>query len=412
MKEEIRQVTETAGSLQTTLAEGEAGTGERETDGTTVSPPGQGGPAGGSTPSATSSASGGGKHPSPGTAPRQSGGSSRAREAREGARKAAVFILSLDEDDASTILKSLSDEEVRTIAGEIEDLGVVEEKTVASVMQEFSELEQLHALVREGGAQKARQLMERSFSSERAQRIIHVLDAQRQNLPFVFLEEVETDALMAFLEDEHPQTLAVILAHVSPGKSAEILERIGPENRRDVLERIATLEGVNSEALARIERSLQKYLETVRYESLGEAGGIEAVAKILRATAGGGSVFLDDIRQEQPELAEEIDKRLFVFEDLVRLDDRAIQGLLKEFDSRYLALALKKASEAVKLKILNNLNRRAAEGLQEEMEMLGPVRYVDVQSAQQAIVQAILRMEQSGQLFISGRGREENRIFY
>jgi len=328
-----------------------------------------------------------------------------------GARKAAVFILSLDEEVASPVLRCFTDEELSRIAVEISRLGVVEKDSVATVMHEFRELEQLYSLVREGGIEQATRILERSFPRERAHRILQHLAGERRDSPFAFLETVEIETLMAFLEEEHPQTLAVILVHLSPAKAAEILERLSPACSREVIERIATLEGTNAEALEEVEMALEKHLVATRYEPLGEAGGVKAVAEILRAATGNCATFLDDLRQDQPELAEEIDKHLFVFDDLVRLDDRAIQIVLREVDSRRLAVALKTSGEGIKMKVLNNLSRRAAEALREEMELLGPVRQADVEAAQRAILKTVLALEQSGQL-ACGRGREENRVYY
>ena len=356
-------------------------------------------------------------HPAPGSqsaalprAPRE--GAADASASFSGAKKAAVFVLSLDEEVASTLLRSLSDEELGHITAEIAHLGVVEKETVSSVIREFHDLEELHSMAREGGLDHAIRLVEKSFPREKAKQIIQALASHRDKFPFSFLEGVETETLMACLEGEHPQTLAVVLAHTSPSKAAEILRRIHPDLRRDVLERIAQLEGANAEALDQVESSLRKHLDAARFESLGEAGGVKAVAEILRAAGGGGTLFLDDIRQERPELAEEIGKHLFVFDDLIRLDDRAIQGVLKEIDTRRLALALKNSSDEIKGKVFNNLSRRAAEMLREEMEFLGPVRFAEVEAARRAILETVLRLEAAGQLYISGRGREENRIVY
>jgi flagellar motor switch protein FliG len=345
-------------------------------------------------------------------APQEREGTASFSSAFPGSKKAAVFVLSLDEEVASTLLRSLSDEELGRITAEIAHLGVVEKETVSSVIREFHDLEELHSMAREGGLEHAVRLVEKSFPQEKAKQIIQALASHRDKFPFSFLEGVETETLMACLEEEHPQTLAVVLAHTSPAKAAEILRRIQPELRRNILERIAQLEGANAEALEQVESSLRKHLDAARFESLGEAGGVKAVAEILRAAGGGGTLFLDDIRQERPELAEEIGKHLFVFDDLVRLDDRAIQGVLKEVDTRRLALALKNASEEIKAKIFGNLSRRAAEILREEMEFLGPVRFAEVEAARRAILETVLRLEASGQLYISGRGREENRIVY
>jgi flagellar motor switch protein FliG len=327
-------------------------------------------------------------------------------------KKAAVFILSLDEDVASLLLRCLSDAELGRITSEIAGLGVVDKETVASVIREFRELEQLHSMVREGGLDHAIRLVERSFPRDRAKRIVQLLASHRHHFPFSFLEGMDADTLAGCLGEEHPQTLAVILAHMNPAKAAEILEKLPAALRRDVLERIASLEGASTEALQSLELSLRKHLDAARFESLGDAGGVRAAAEILRAAGGGGVTLLDDLREGRPELAEEIKKHLFVFDDLVTLDDRALQAVLKEIDSRRLALALKNAPDAVRSKILNNLSRRAAETVLEEMDFLGPVRFVEVEAARRAILETVLRLEASGELYLSGRGREEDRIVF
>ncbi len=329
-----------------------------------------------------------------------------------GIKKAAVFILSLDEDVASLLLRCLSDVELERITTEIAGLGVVDKDTVSQVIREFRELEQIQSMVREGGLEHAIRLVERSFPRDKATRIVQLLASHRQHLPFSFLEGIEAETLFACLGEEHPQTLAVILAHMSPAKAAELLEKLPAPARRDVLERIAGLEGTNTEALRSLELSLRKHLDAARFESLGEAGGVKAAAEILRAAGGGGTSFLDDLREGQPELAEEISRHLFVFEDLVALDDRALQAVLKEIDTRRLALALKNAAEDVKAKVFNNLSRRAVEMVREEMDLRSPVRFVEVEAARRAILETVLRLEAAGQVYISGRGREENRIVY
>jgi flagellar motor switch protein FliG len=329
-----------------------------------------------------------------------------------GARKAAVFILALEEEVATLVLRSLSDAELARITSEIAELGVVDKETIAAVIREFLELEEIQMVIQRGGLDQAVRLVERSFPREKAGRILEVLGTERQERAFSFLEDVEAETLAACLREEHPQTLAAVLAHLSPRKAAELLERLDPELRREVVERIAALDGANSAALERLEHSLRKHLDAARFESLGEGGGIKAAADILRATKGGGTGLLDDLRAGRPDLAEEIDKHLFVFEDLARLDDRAVQAFLKEIDTRHLALALKNASEAVKGKVFHNLSRRAGEMLEEEMDYLGPVRFSEVAAARRAILETILRLERSGDLYITGRGREENRIVY
>lgn len=332
-------------------------------------------------------------------------------ESLTGLQKAAVFILSLEEDVASVLLRSLTDAELGRITAEIANLGVVDKDTVSSVLREFSKLEHFHSMAREGGLENAMRLVEKTFPAEKARRIGQLLASHRQHYPFSFLEGVEPETLLVCLADEHPQTLAVILAHMNPIKAAEILERLPASEQREVLERVAGLEGTNTEALQSLESSLRKQLEAARFESLGESAGVKAVAEILRA-AGGGASILDGLRQGRPELAEEIGKHMFGFEDLLAVHDRALQLVLKEIDPRRLAVALKNAPDEQLNKVLNNLSRRTAELLREELDGLGPVRFVDIEASRRSILETALKLEAAGQLFISGHSREEDRLVY
>jgi flagellar motor switch protein FliG len=334
------------------------------------------------------------------------------QEPGNGVRKAAVFILSLEEDVASVLLRSLSDRELGLITAEIANLGVVDKETVSGVMREFRELEHLHRVVREGGFECAVRLVERSFPHDKATRIKQLLSSHSQHLPFSFLESMEIETLVACLEEEHPQTLALVFAHLSPSKAAEVLEKFPAALRRDILERIAGLEGANAGALEKLESTLKKHLDAARFESVGDAGGVKRVAQILRAAGGDGGAFLNDLRQGRPQLADEIDKQLFVFEDIVQLDTKALQAVLKEVDTHRLALALKTSADELKDKIFSNLPRRSAEALRDEIELMGPVRFAHVEAARSDILETVFRLEESGQLYISGRGREENRIVY
>jgi flagellar motor switch protein FliG len=329
-----------------------------------------------------------------------------------GARRAAIFVLSLEETVATQLLRCLSDDELGCIAAEIAELGVVDTDSVASVMAEFRELERLHGLVREGGLEQAARLVEQSFPQERARRVVRTLEATHQRLSFAFLAGVDTDVLLSALEEEHPQTVCVILSHMVPQQAAELLECMEPERRQDLLERVASLDGVSAEAVRRIEQTLREQLEAARMDAARDAGGIKAVADILRASGGGGASLLDGLRSKRPELADEVDKHLFVFADIARLEDRALQIALAQIDNDCLALALKNAAPNISERILESLSRRSLEAVEDEMNAMGPVRLSEVESAREKVVQAVLRLEAAGEVFIPGRGPEENRLLY
>lgn len=317
--------------------------------------------------------------------------SARSRALR-GVEKAAVFILALEEDDASLVLRGLSDEELARLTNQIAGLGVVEKETVASVLEEFLDLERAHGLVREGGREQAARLLEKCFPRERAERILRALEAGRPAYPFAALEKVEADALAALLEDEPPHVLAVVLAHMRPAKAGEVLDRLAPELRREVVERIAALEPASAEALREVELALEKQVRAVPQEPVGAAGGASAVARILRASRTVGPALLAELREERPELAEEIGKHLVDFEDFARLEDRTVQLILRDVDLRTIAAALEGASDAVRQKIVRNLSRRAAEQLFGEIAALGRLRRADVEEARLRVVRAALAL--------------------
>jgi len=230
--------------------------------------------------------------------------------ALSGARKAAVFILSLEEDEASLLLQSLGDAEAARITAAIESLGVLDPETVAQVLREFFELRRLHGLVREGGLERAVRLVERSLPPDKARRITQFLRSQRRSLPFQFLESIEAETLHACMACEHPQTVALVLAHLPPEKAAGVLDRLAPPLRREVVERIAALDGASAEAIESVEETLRKQVEAAKFQSFEEEAGVRAVARILRASGGSGAALLEDLREGRPDLAEEVSRHL------------------------------------------------------------------------------------------------------
>ncbi len=305
-----------------------------------------------------------------------------------GAQKAAVFILALEEEDASLVLRNLSDEELARVTNEIAALGMVEKETVASVLEEFLQLEQLHGLVREGGMDQAIRLVETCFPRDRARRILQSLMSQRQRYPLLCLDRVDTEAIAAFLEDEPPPIIATVLANMNPMKAGEVLDRLSPQLRREVVERIAGLEPANAEALEQVELALERYLRAAPSEPSGAPGGAKAVARILRASRSSGSSLLSELREERPELAEEIGKHLADFEGLARLDDRTVQLILRDVDVRVLAVALKGAGESLRQKFARNLSRRAADQLAEEMAACPRASPAEIEEARRIVLRA------------------------
>ncbi len=331
------------------------------------------------------------------------------RTLKRGLRKAAILLVALDSETAAAVFKSLPEDEMEMISQEIAGLGVVKKEEMLEVLEEFKELVIMQKLIREGGYQNAIDLISKSLPKNKAARLVRLLDAQREAVPFHFLEHTEADVLVTFLQEEHPQTVAVVLSYMQPPKAAAILASMSQESQIDIVKRIANLGHTSPEAIRNVEAGLRKYLNSLAFEEFQEVGGVKTVSEVLnvmdRATE---RVIMESIEEESPDLAEEIKKLMFVFEDLVLVDNKGMQAVLKEVESRTLALALKLASDELKNKIFKNMSSRAAELIQDELKYIGPARISDVEAAQQSIVEIVRRLEESGEVVVSGRGCSDN----
>ena len=269
----------------------------------------------------------------------------------------------------------------------------------------------LQQMLREGGYDNAIDLIRSSLPDEKASRLVRLLEAQRQSMPFHFLEHTEAEVMVTFLSEEHPQTIALVLSYMPPAKASEVLTSLPSDRQVDIVRRIATLGHTSPEAIKRVEAGLRKHLASLAFEETQEVGGVKTVSEILnvldRSTE---RAILETIEEENVELAEEIKKLMFVFEDLILVDDRGMQNVLKEVDNKSLALALKLASEELKEKIFKNMSKRASEMVQEEIQYMGPVRISDVEGAQTQIVEIVRRLEEAGDVVIQGRGGESNLV--
>jgi flagellar motor switch protein FliG len=330
----------------------------------------------------------------------------RGRQA-EGLRKAAILLIALDEDVAAEVLGQLGEEEAKLLSREILNLGLVDKSQVAKVVREFQKLINLSEFIKAGGAEHAFNLLKKSFPPDVANQIIRMLSKDRLDLPFDFLKKLEIETLLPFIQNEHPQTIAVILSHLEPAQAAGILSKLPQESQSDIVRRIAMLDHTSPEAIKHVERGLQKSLSSMAFEEFQEVGGVKSCAEILNVLDRTlQSDILDNLDQDNTDITEEIRKLMFVFEDILRVDDRGVQGVLKEVENKTLALALKGASEALQGKILSNMSSRAADAIREEISFLGPVRVADVQAAQQSIVDIVRRLEDAGEVIIAGRGGE------
>ena len=325
-----------------------------------------------------------------------------------GLRKAAVLLVSLGEERASKILSVLDSEMIELITTEIAQVEAVEDQEQESVIKEFYQLSLARKYYETGGIAYARQLLERSLPQERASEILESVEQSIRMTPFNFLRKTEPSNILTFIRDEHPQTIALIMAHLKPEQAAEVLSGLAAPKQVDVIKRLSHMEDTSPEVIREVEAGLEGRLASLVGQKLERAGGIEASAEVLnfadRATEKG---ILEAIEQDDPELVENIRRLMFVFEDILLVDDRGVQKVLQEVDHETLAMALKSATDEVKDKVFRNLSERARTVIQEDMEYMGPVRLTEVEAAQQKIVDMIRRMEDAGEIIIQGRGGEE-----
>jgi flagellar motor switch protein FliG len=279
------------------------------------------------------------------------------------------------------------------------------------VIHEFHNLALASTYMEEGGLEYARELLGKSLSPEQAQEITAQVERTINASPFAFLAKAETANLLTFIQDEHPQTIALILSHLPPAKASEILVGLPSQKQIEVVKRIANMEQTNPEIIKEVERGLEHRLSAMIHQTLEKTGGVETVAEMLnladRSTEKG---ILEALETDDPDLVESIRRLMFVFEDILLVDDRGIQSMLKEIDNSDLALALRTASDQLKEKIFKNMSERAVQLIKEDMEYMGPVRVSDVEAAQQKIVDVVRRLEDSGEIVISGHGGEKDLI--
>lgn len=322
-----------------------------------------------------------------------------------GREKAAILLVSLGSENASQVFQHLTDEDIEQITLEIANLRRVGNVEQEMVFDEFHQMALAQDFISRGGIHYAQELLEKALGGEKAQGIIKRLTASLQTRPFDALRKTEPSQLLNFIQNEHPQTISLILAYIEPNKAAAILSALPAELQAEVSKRIAVMDRTSPEIIKKVEAVLEKKLSTILQNEYTDAGGIESIVDVLNnVDRGTEKAILDSLEEEDPELAEEIRKRMFVFEDIVNLDNRAIQRIIREIENKDLSLALKTASQEVAEKIYANMSKRAAEMLKEDIEFMGPVRLREVEEAQTNIVNEIRRLEESGEVVIARGG--------
>ena len=329
-------------------------------------------------------------------------------EEYNGIQKAAILLIALGPEKSASIFKHLKEDEIEELTLEIANTRSVSPQTKESVLNEFYQVCLAQQYIAEGGIGYAKELLEKALGEQKAQDVITKLTASLQVRPFEFIRKTDPSQVLNFIQDEHPQTIAMILSYLSPAQSAMILGALTPEKQADVAKRIAMMDRTSPDVIKEVERVLERKLASLLNQDYTIVGGVDAIVDILNTVDRGTEKhIMESLEIEQPELADEIRKKMFVFEDILLLDDRAIQRVLRDVDNNDLGIALKGANEEVQNVIFKNLSKRLSAMIKEDMEFMGPVRMKDVEEAQQKIVGIIRKLEDSAEIVISRGGGDE-----
>ena len=333
--------------------------------------------------------------------------SSKAEEIN-GLQKAAILMIALGPEKSAAIFKHLKEDEVDELTLEIANTRSITPQVKESVVNEFYQVCLAQQYIADGGINYAKELLEKSFGAEKAMDVIGKLTASLQVKPFEFVRKADAAQLLNFIQDEHPQTIALILSYLAPGQAAIIVSALPPDRQADVTKRIAVMDRTSPDVIKEVEKVLESKLSSLVNQDYTIIGGVDAVVEILNTVDRGTEKhIMETLEIEEPELADEIRKKMFVFEDILLLDDRAIQRVLRDVDNSDLAIALKGSNEEVQNAIFNNLSKRLAVMIKEDMEFMGPVRMKDVEEAQQKIVNIIRKLEDAAEIVISRGGGDE-----
>jgi flagellar motor switch protein FliG len=325
-----------------------------------------------------------------------------------GKQKAAILLISLGPDVSASVYKHLSEEEIEKLTLEISGVRKVETEAKEDILEEFHNIAIAQDYISQGGIGYAKTVLEKALGSDQATAIINRLTSSLQVKPFDFARKADAAQILNFIQNEHPQTIALILSYLDPQQSGQILSELPQEVQADIARRIAIMDSTSPEVISEVEAILERKLSATVTQDYTQTGGVEAVVEVLngvdRSTE---KTILDALEIQDPELAEEIKKRMFVFEDIVTLDGRSIQRVIRDCDNEDLLLSLKVSSDEVKEIVFRNMSNRMVETLKEEMEFMGPVRLRDVEEAQSRIVAIIRRLEEAGEIIIARGGGDD-----
>lgn len=325
-----------------------------------------------------------------------------------GRAKAAMLLIALGPERSADIFKHLKEEEIEQLTLEIANIRTVIPEEREHVLEEFYQVCLAQEYIAEGGIGYAKEILEKALGSQQALDVINRLTVSLQVRPFDFIRKADASQLLNFIQGEHPQTIALILAYLKPSQAAIVLSALPQDKQSDVTRRIATMDRTSPEMINEIEKVLEKKLSSLVNEDYTAAGGVQSIVEILNSVDRGTEKYImESLEIEDTSLAEEIKKRMFVFEDILTLDNRAIQRFLREIENSQLAMALKGSSEEVQNIIFSNMSKRMVDMIKEDMEFMGPVRLRDVEEAQQKIVNSIRKLEDAGEIVISRGGGDE-----
>ena len=325
-----------------------------------------------------------------------------------GLQKSAILLIALGPEKSATIFKHLKEDEIEELTLEIANTRSITPQVKDSVVDEFYQICLAQQYIAEGGIGYAKELLEKALGSEAALQVIGKLTSSLQVKPFEFVRKAEASQLLNFIQDEHPQTIALILSYMSASQASQIISGLPQERQADVAKRVALMDRTSPDVIKEVEKILESKLASLGNQDYTIVGGVDQVVEILNSVDRGTEKhIMETLEIEEPELADEIRKKMFVFEDILLLDDKAIQRVLRDVENSDLALALKGSNEQVQNAIFNNLSKRLAAMIKEDMEFMGPVRMKDVEEAQQKIVNLRRKLEDSGEIIISRGGGDE-----
>ena len=322
--------------------------------------------------------------------------------------KAAILFIALGPEYSAKLFQHMDDEEIERITLEIANHKQVSAEQKAAVISEFYQMAMARDYISSGGLEYAQNVLEKALGADKAMDIINRLTTSLQVRPFDFLRKTDPSQLMTFIQNEHPQTIALIMAYLEPDQASTILGSLPPESQADVAKRIAVMDRTSPDIVRDVERVLERKLSAMVTQDFTTAGGVKAIVEVLnRVDRTTEKSIIETLEVDNPELAEEIKRLMFVFEDIVQLDDRSLQRVLRDVDTKDLSLALKGTQSEVAEKVYRNMSKRAADMLREELEFMGPVKIRDVEEAQQKVVNVIRALEDKGEIVVSrGQGDE------